>query len=57
MKTIKIKTEAIDPTGVIYNFVDVNLNVYDNYSRMVLTIGEHKWMVTEDGKVIDKLPS
>jgi len=55
MKHIRIKAELLDPTGVVYDRDAMNLEAIPHYTRILLTIGECLWMVTEDGEKMKRI--
>lgn len=55
MEHIKITAEVLDPTGVVIDHREVYVKVIERSpSRILLTIGEHQWLVTNDGETIKK---
>ena len=50
----ELKLEMYDPTGVVYRTYTMPYET-DAYNRPLLTIGEHKYWIKENGGLLIKL--
>jgi hypothetical protein len=52
---VKVSVEVINPIGIVTEHYDIKYKPADHTGRFILTIGDNQFMVTGNGKSIERV--